>query len=278
MQLSNNEKRKMVEENHSKLSIRKQCELLGLSRSVLYYQTTPVPDIDQDIMRLIDEQYLKTPYYGARKMSRWLKSKDYDIGREKTSSLMKKMGLYAIYQKPKISKSHPDHKKYPYLLKGLAVNSPDHVWCTDITYIRMHQGFVYLVAIMDWFSRFVLSWEISNSLDTSFCIEALETALQKGKPKIFNSDQGVQFTSELFTAKLIKNSVKISMDGRGAYWDNIFIERLWRTVKYEEVYIKDYSAPIEVSQNISTYFHFYNHERFHQALNYMTPASLYHAN
>jgi putative transposase len=265
----------MIDHNSS-ISVRRQCDLLGIPRSVYYYVRAEESEEDKQLMRLIDEQYLKTPFYGARKISKWLNCQGYCIGRERAGSLMKKMGLSAIYQKPKTSISSPDHKKYPYLLKNLTISEPNQVWCTDITYIRLKNGFVYLVAIMDWFSRYVLSWQVSNSLETSFCLEALNTALMNNKPEIFNSDQGIQFTSDMFTGTLSEHAIRISMDGRGSYWDNIFIERLWKTVKYEEVYINDYERPFDAMNGLTKYFYFYNNDRIHQSLNYETPAKVYY--
>lgn len=253
----------------------RQCELLGISRSGLYYEPCGESALNLELMRLIDEQYTRTPFYGTRKMSVRLCIAGYNVNRKRIRRLMQLMGIEAVYQKPRTTLVAKEHEKYPYLLSNLAIVRPNQVWSTDITYIRMRQGFLYLVAIMDWFSRYVLSWELSNSLDVSFCLDALEAALAMAKPEIFNSDQGCQFTSVDFTGRLKQAKVSISMDGRGRAMDNIFIERLWRTVKYEEVYLKDYERACEAQQNLGSYFGFYNDERPHQALGYRTPREVY---
>jgi putative transposase len=226
-------------------------------------------------MKLIDRQYLTTPFYGARKIAAWLKSKGYSVNRKRVCRLMQIMGLKAIYRHPRTSQPAPGHKIYPYLLKGLQITQPNQVWAADITYIPMARGFLYLVAIIDVYSRYVLSWRLSNTLDADFCTEALEDAFHQGKPEVFNTDQGVQFTSEAFTGLLQKYDVKISMNGKGSYNDNLFIERLWRTVKYEEVYLKAYQNGRDAKIGIGEYFRFYNNERLHQALGYRTPAGLF---
>jgi putative transposase len=226
-------------------------------------------------MRLIDEQYTRTPFYGIRKMTWWLGQQGYAVNRKRVRRLMRQMGLEAIYRKPRLSVPGPGHRIYPYRLRGLKIDRPNQVWSSDITYIRLRQGFIYLAAVMDWFSRYVLAWEVSVSLETSFCLAALDWALQLGPPDIFNTDQGSQFTSEEFTSRLESQGIDISMDGRGRVSDNIFIERLWRTVKYEEVYLKDYLDVLEAVSNLKSYFAFYNHERPHQALSYQTPAAIY---
>ncbi len=226
-------------------------------------------------MKLIDRQYLATPFYGARKIAAWLKSQGYRVNRKRIRRLMRIMGLKAIYRHPRTSKPAPGHKIYPYLLGDLRITRPNQVWAADITYIPMAHGFLYLVAIIDWYSRYVLSWRLSNILDADFCIEALEEALTKGKPDIFNTDQGAQFTSEAFTGLLQQHGVRISMDGKGSYNDNLFIERLWRSVKYEEVYLKAYQDGREARIGLGNYFRFYNTERPHQALGYRTPAEVY---
>jgi len=226
-------------------------------------------------MNLIDRQYLVTPFYGARKMAAWLKSQGYIVNRKRVRRLMRQMGLKAIYRRPKTSKPGPGHKIYPYLLGGMNITQPNQVWAADITYIPMARGFLYLVAIIDWHSRYVLSWKLSNTLDVGFCIEALEEALRKGKPEIFNTDQGAQFTSEAFSGILKQHGVKISMNGKGSYNDNLFIERLWRTVKYEEVYLRAYQDGREARISLGNYFRFYNTERPHQALSYRTPAEVF---
>lgn len=226
-------------------------------------------------MRLIDSQYLATPFYGARKIVAWLSSQGHPVNRKRVRRLMRLMGLKAIYRCPRTSQVGPGHKTYPYLLGGLKITRPNQVWAADITYIPMAKGFLYLVVIMDWYSRYVLSWRLSNSLESDFCIEALEEALKKGRPEIFNTDQGAQFSSEAFTQILKEHGIKISMDGKGSYNDNLFVERLWRTVKYEEVYLKAYQDAREARISLSNYFCFYNTERPHQALGYRTPAEVF---
>lgn len=226
-------------------------------------------------MRLLDEQYTRTPFYGVLRMTHWLRRQGWRVNVKRVRRLLRRMGLAAIYPKPRLSVAMPGHRIYPYLLRDMKIRMPDQVWATDITYIRMRCGFVYLVAIMDWFSRYVLSWQISGTLEVAFCVAALEWALALGRPQIFNSDQGSQFTSESFTGRLQRQGVLISMDGRGRVLDNIFVERLWRTLKYEEVYLKDYGDVAEAVENLGAYFQFYNHERLHQALNYRTPADVY---
>jgi len=228
------------------------------------------------MMKLIDEEYTRHPFYGARRMALFLKGKGYSAGRRHVGALMRKMGINAVYPKANLSKPNPEHKIYPYLLRGLDITGPNQVWSADITYIRMKKGFAYLVAIMDWHSRSVLSWRLSNTLETDFCVEALEEAFREyGKPKIFNTDQGSQFTSEKFISKLVGKKITISMDGRGRAYDNIFIERLWRTVKYEDIYLKGYADIKEAREGLKEYFEFYNEERHHQSLNYKTPAEIY---
>jgi len=226
-------------------------------------------------MKLIDRQYLATPFYGSRKMAIWLKEHGQMVNRKRVRRLMRLIGIRAIYRRPRTSQPGKNHKIYPYLLKGLNITRPDQVWAADLTYIPMARGFLYLVAIIDWYSRKVISWRLSNTLDAGFCVEALEEALTKGKPEIFNTDQGSQFTSEAFTAILEKNGVCISMDGKGSYNDNLFIERLWRTVKYEEVYLQAYQNGGEARMSLAEYFYFYNNERPHQALGYRKPSEVY---
>jgi putative transposase len=248
---------------------------LGLSKAAYYYRARERSRLNEALMTLLDEQYTKTPFYGVPKMTEWLKTRGYMVNRKRVRRLMKILGLEAVYPKPWLSKPAKDHKKYPYLLKDVVIERPDHVWSTDITYIRLKGGFIYLVAIMDWHSRYVLSWEVSTTLDAEFCIRALERALSLSSPDIFNSDQGSQFTSVEFTGRLEKLGVAISMDGRGRAMDNIFVERLWRTVKYEEVYLKSYETVKEARESLARYFHFYNTERLHQALGYRTPQEIY---
>lgn len=226
-------------------------------------------------MRLLDEQYTATPFYGVRRMTAWLRTQGYTVNLKRVSRLMRQMALETIYPKPRLSAAHPDHRIYPYLLSGVPITRVNQVWSTDITFIRLQAGFVYLVAVMDWFSRYVLSWALSITMDVRFCLEALEQALRVSKPDVFNSDQGAQFTSVDFTRRLTQAGIRISMDGRGRALDNVFVERLWRSVKYEEVYLKDYGTPREAIQGLEAYFAFYNGERLHQSLNYQTPAAVY---
>lgn len=250
---------------------------MGLARSSRYYKPRETPSYDLELMRLIDEQYTRTPFYGIRRMTAWLDREGHHVNHKRVRNLMRQMGLEVIYPKPKLSQRNEEHKIYPYLLKGLEINRPNQVWSTDITYIRLHRGFVYLVAVMDWFSRYVLSRSVSVTMDVHFCLEALEKALRRGKPEIFNSDQGAQFTSREFTGVLLDAGVHISMDGRGRAFDNIFIERLWRSVKYEEVYIKDYGNVLACIAGLRSYFLLYNDERLHESLGYKTPREVYFA-
>lgn len=249
------------------MSIARQCALLGLARSTWYYE--PAPE-NLKLMRRIDEEYLKTPFYGSRKLADVL-----GVNRKRIGRLMRLMGLEAVYPKRRTTWPGAGHKIYPYLLRNLAVTRPDQVWSTDITYVPMRHGFLYLTAVMDWYSRYVLSWRLSNTLEGSFCVEALEAALLQARPEIFNSDQGSQFTSAAFTSRLEAHGVAISMDGKGRALDNVFVERLWRTVKYEEVYLGEYEDGWEAERRLEKYFRFYCEERIHQALDYRTPAELY---
>lgn len=227
-------------------------------------------------MRLIDEQYLRTPFYGYVKMTEYLRQrKQYQVNHKRVYRLMRQMGLQAVAPRPRTSQPAAGHKIYPYLLRGVEITQPNQVWSADITYVPMPRGFMYLVAILDWYSRYVLSWEISNTLDGAFCLTALERALQQGEPDIFNTDQGAQFTAYAFTARLELAQIEISMDGQGRVFDNIFIERLWRTVKYENIYLNEYDTGLELVAGLANYFDFYNHERFHQSLDYRTPAQVY---
>ena len=265
----------MVDRDHEEISIRRQCELLGINRAGLYYEPVGESEENLMLMRLLDEQYMRMPFYGSRKMTAWLRTLGFEVNRKRVSRLMGVMAIEAIYPKPKLSQPGEGHKIYPYLLRGVEVNRVNQVWSTDITYIRMAQGFVYLVAVMDWFSRYVLSWSLSLTLELDFCVEALKCALRRGRPEIFNSDQGAQFTSEKFTGVLKARDIAVSMDGRGRCMDNIFIERLWRSLKQEEVYPKDYASVTEARLNIDVYLHRYNEERLHQSLEYKTPAAIY---
>ena len=272
------DKRSRIDPDHPLIPIYRQCELLGLSRSSLYYKPIGVSQVDQELMHLIDEQYTKTPFYGTRRMREHLKGLGYPVNRKRIARLMHLMGLEALYPKPKLSRKDTEHRVYPYLLRDVDVNGPDQVWGSDITYIRMHRGFVYLTAVMDWYSRYVLSWAVSITLDAHFCTDALEHALRQGRPTIFNTDQGVQFTSEQFRQPLREADVQISMDGKGRAFDNIFVERLWRSVKYEEVFLKDYEDVPSCIEGLRSYFKFYNNERPHQALGYKTPRQVYRGN
>ena len=267
----------MVEASNPKLSIVRQCELLGISRSGRYYQPLGENAESLALMRLMDEAYMACPYYGARQMRRHLHRLGHEVGRHRVARLMRKMGLAAIFQKPNTSRPNPENKVYPYLLRNLAIVRPDQVWCTDITYIPMRKGFLYLVAIMDWYSRRVLAWQVSNTMEVEFCIEALQEALlHHGKPEIFNTDQGSQFTSAAFTQVLKDAGIQISMDGRGRWMDNVFIERLWRTVKYECVYLHAFETGQQLHVGLSRYIRHYNFSRPHSSLAGRTPNEVYH--
>lgn len=255
--------------------MKRQCELLGLPRSTYYYQAGEESEENLQLMRLIDEQYLRRPFFGSRKMTLWLGQQGYEVNRKRVQRLMRLMGIEAIYRKPRTTIRNVENKVYPYLLRNVEITHPDQVWSTDITYIPLRRGFMYLVAIMYWFSRHIVSWRLSNSLDTSFCLDALEESLSPTKPEIFNSDQGVQFTSMAFTSVLESHDIAISMDGRGRALDNVFIERLWRTIKYEDIYLKDYEDVDELYEGLTSYLAFYDRERPHQALDYRTPNEVY---
>lgn len=258
------------------MSLRRQCALVGLSRSSWYYEAVPVSEEDLRFQRLIDEQYTRTPFYGRRRMTEWLRRDMLEnINPKRVARLMRVMGLEAIYPKPRLSQGGAGHRIYPYLLRNLPIVRVNQVWSTDITYIRLSKGFVYLVAVLDWFSRYVISWRVSVTLDTAFCLEALDAALRRGTPDIFNTDQGSQFTSEDFTGRLTSANVRISMDGRGRVFDNIFVERLWRTVKYEDIFINDYVDVPSLVEGLTQYFRFYNDMRRHQSLDYRTPADMH---
>jgi putative transposase len=265
----------MIVLERPKISIRRQCALLGISRSGFYYEPVARNPEDLALMRLLDEQYTCTPFYGVRKMKAWLETVGYYPDVKRVRRLLRLMGLEAIYPKPNLSFNGTDHRRYPYLLRGVPIRRGNQVWSADITYIRLRGGFVYLVAILDWFSRYVLAWELSNTLDAGFCLEALDAALRRGQPDIFNTDQGVQFTCSDFVDRLEDAKIQISMDGKGRCFDNIFTERLWRSVKYEEVYLHDYETALDARVGLKRYFTFYNDQRLHQALAYKTPAQVY---
>ena len=267
----------MMERGAEAPSLARQCAVLGVSRSSVYYRPVAAEAADLDLMRLIDRQYLATPFYGSRRMTAWLEVQGHAVNRKRVQRLMRLMGLEAIYQRPRTSQPAAENRVFPYLLRGLAIERVNQVWAADITYIPMARGFLYLVAIMDWVSRFVLAWRLSNTLDAAFCVEALEAALAIGRPDIFNTDQGSQFTSAAFTSVLAANGSAISMDGKGRFMDNIFVERLWRSVKYEEVYLHAYDSAVQARDGLAAYFRFYNEERLHQALGYCTPRQLFAA-
>lgn len=269
------ERRRWIDPKHSDLSMVRQCELTGLSRSGLYYEPRGESAENLELMRHLDEQYTRTPFFGVIKMTEMLRQQGHEVNPKRVRRLLRKMGLEAIYPKPRLSEPAPGHRIYPYRLRNVTITRPNQVWSSDITYIRLRGGFIYLVAVLDWYSRYVLSWEISTSLDAGFCCSALEWALRQGRPEIFNTDQGAQFTSEAFTGLLEKQGILISMDGRGRALDNVFVERLWRTVKYEEVYLKDYADPPDAVSNLGPFFILYNGYRPHQALNYQTPEAVY---
>lgn len=266
----------MIDRNHPDLSIRRQCELIGLNRSTYYWQPVGESPLNLQLMRLIDQEYTRAPFYGYRKMTARLNNQHgFQVNHKRVARLMRKMSLQAVYPRPRTSKPNKAHKTYPYLLRGLEVTRPNQVWCADITYVPMPKGFMYLVAIMDWFSRFVINWQLSNTLDGAFCLDALRRALQQGQPDIFNTDQGVQFTATDFTGELETANIKVSMDGRGRYLDNIFVERLWRSVKHEDIYLKEYETVPLLTIGLTDYFNLYNYERPHQSLGYLTPADVH---
>ena len=269
-------RRALIDPCHPTLSIARQCDLVGLARSTWYYEPVGESEENLQLMRLLDEQYTKTPFYGSRRMTAWLAERGHGVNRKRVRRLMQLMGLEAIYPKPKLSQPTPGHRVFPYLLRGCQIKRPNEVWSTDITYIRLRGGFVYLTAILDWYSRYVLAWELSNTMDVEFCLTALNRAFRHhGKPDIFNTDQGSQYTSHDFTQEVLGAGVQLSMDGRGRALDNVFVERLWRAVKYEEVYLKDYGTVSEVGHGLATYFRFYNCERPHQSLEYRTPEAVH---
>lgn len=267
----------MIETEHPSLSVRRQCELLGLPRASYYHRPRPRPETNLALRRVIDETYLAYPVFGSRQMTRWLRRQGHAVNRKRVQRLMRQMGLEAIYQKPNLSRAQPGHRVYPYLLRKLAVTRPNQVWATDITYVPVQGGHAYLCAVMDWHSRYVLSWELSNTLEASFCVRAVDRALAAhGTPEIFNTDQGCQFTSAEFTGPLLARGVTLSMDGKGRCLDNVFVERLWRTVKYDEVYLKNYVSLVDAHAQLDQFFRFYNEQRPHSSLHDATPAETYH--
>jgi putative transposase len=268
-------KRAMIEPGYPELSIRRQCELVGLNRATFYYAPATESEFNLHLMRLIDVQYTKTPFYGWPRMTAYLRNQGYAINHKRVQRLMILMGLQAIYPKKRTTISAEGHKIYPYLLRNLPITRPNQVWSADITYIPMQRGFMYLAAVIDWYSRYVIAWQLSNTLDGLFCLDVLEQALALGRPDIFNSDQGAQFTAQAFTSRLEAAEVRISMDSRGRALDNVFVERLWRSVKYEHVYLHDYVTGLELEKGLEWYFTFYNTERPHQSLGYRTPAALH---
>ena len=270
------QRRELVDRQQRSLSIVRQCALLGVSRSSLYYRAKETSQKDLSLMRKLDRQYLETPFYGSRRMRASLERQGLPVSRRRVQRLMRIMGLRAVYRQPRTSQPAPERRVYPYLLRDLTITRPNQVWAADITYLPMARGFLYLVAIMDWHSRYVIAWRLSNTLETGFCAEALTEALGQGTPDVFNTDQGSQFTSREFTQMLQDPSVRISMDGRGRYQDNIFVERIWRTVNYEEVYLKAYANGLEAHRGLREYFRFYNYRRPHQALGYRTPAEVFY--
>lgn len=269
------ERRALVEWQESPLSVVAQARLLSLQRSGLYYQPRPPSAAEVALKHRIDEIYTAIPFYGSRKIAAQLKQEGFETCRETVRQYMREMGLAAIYPRPRLSQANPAHKVYPYLLRNVTASYPNHVWGIDITYVRLVGGWLYLVAVIDWYSRYVLSWQLDDSLALPFVLRVMDQALEQAKPHICNSDQGSQFSHPRFTQRLLDAGALISMDGRGRALDNIFTERLWRSVKYEEVYLQDYQTPRQARQGLSAYFHFYNHERLHQSLNYRTPAAVY---
>ncbi len=268
-------KRELIEPNNQDLSITRQCELLDLNRASYYYEPTKIDEYKLFLMNLIDEEFTKRPSSGTRTMTAYLRRQGHNINRKRVQLLYKDMGLEAIYPKVNLSKRNHQHKIYPYLLRNVIITKPNHVWSTDITYIRINKGFVFLMAIIDWFSRYVIEWQLSSSLDSEFCVEALQRALKTSGCLIFNTDQGVQFTSQNFINVLLQSNIKVSMDGKGRALDNVFVERLWRTVKYEEIYLKEYNNIVELERGLKAFFKYYNNERPHQSLGNATPSEVY---
>jgi putative transposase len=267
--------RALIEADHPELSVRQQCELLGLPRSSYYYEPASESKENLALMRRIDREYTAHPFYGSRRMTVRLSQQGQEVNRKRVQRLMRLMGLEAIYPKPKLSAADRQHKVYPYLLRDVAIARVDQVWSTDITYVPLAHGFMYLAAVIDWYSRYVISWRLSNTLDGSFCLDMLEEALGQGKPEVFNTDQGVQFTAAAWTSRLERAGVAVSMDGKGRWADNVFVERLWRSVKYENIYLNCYECVPELQAGLKGYFPFYNEVRPHQSLDYRTPAVAY---
>lgn len=267
----------MVDRTDEAWSLRQQCQLLGINRSSLYYQATGESEENLLLMRLLDEQYTRTPYYGVIKMTHWLQGEGHPVNLKRVRRLLRLMGLEAVYPKPNTSQPNPEHQVFPYLLRGVVVERCNQVWSTDITYIRLARGFVYLMAVIDWYSRYVLGWALSTTLDADFCIELVGELLENQQCEIFNTDQGAQFTTPRFTQPLLDKQVKVSMDGRGRALDNIFVERLWRSVKYEYVYLQELQTVQQAREGLAEYFRFYNQERLHQSLGYKTPQQVYFA-
>jgi putative transposase len=257
------------------LSVRRQCELLGLNRASLYYEPVPESAENLRLMRLLDQEYTAHPFYGSRRLLVWLNKQGEQVNRKRVQRLLRLMGLEAIYPKPKLSAGGRGHRVWPYLLRGVAIERPNQVWSADITYVPLARGFMYLAATIDWYSRYVLAWRLSNTLDGGFCLEMLEEALAGGRPEVFNTDQGVQFTAEAWTGRLQAAGVAVSMDGRGRCLDNVFVERLWRSVKYEDIYLHGYETVPALQAGLGRYFAYYNEERMHQSLAYRTPAEVY---
>ena len=273
--MSRHERRAMIDRGHHELSVVRQCELLDISRSSAYYSPVQADEYELELMGLVDKQYLLTAFYGSRKMAVWLRGQGHQVNRKRVQRLMRRMGIEAIYRRPRTTMPDSGHKVYPYLLRGLEIDRVNQVWAADITYIPMVHGFMYLVCVMDWHSRYVLSWRLSNTLEADSCVDALEEALSRDLPGVFNTDQGSQFTSEAFTSVLVAHGVRISMDSVGSYMDNVFVEPLWRSVKYEEVYLKAYESVAEARAGIGAYLRFYDSERPHQTLDYRTPAQVF---
>lgn len=265
----------MIDVGHPELSVRRQCELLGLSRSSLYYEAALESAENLRLMRLLDEEYTAHPFFGSRRLTKWLTQQGEEVNRKRVQRLLRLMGLVAIYPKPKLSAAAAGHRIYPYLLRNVSIARVNQVWSTDITYVPLTTGFMYLAAIIDWYSRYIVAWRLSNTLDGSFCLDMLEEALSTGRPEVFNTDQGVQFTSQAWTSRLESARVAVSMDGRGRCLDNVFVERLWRSVKYEDVYLRGYETVPQLQGGLGRYFVFYNNERLHQSLDYRTPAAVY---